>query len=113
MFASNFGIDDKYLKHLRGRDNLKSWANSVTPIRPDTSMTDYFCFTCGTLMYRISSAFPTVPILRLGSVDDLSLHETKLKPQWEQFTKDRVSWFSGVQVEGIKHLEGNSTNYVA
>lgn len=112
MFASNFAIADKYLKHVRGRDNLKSWANSVTPIRPDTTMTDYFCFTCGTLMYRISSAFPTVPILRIGSVDDLTLAETKLKPQWEQFTKDRISWFSGVQVDGIKRLEGNSSNYV-
>jgi hypothetical protein len=112
MFASNFTIDDKYLKHLRGRDNLKSWANSVTPIRPDTTMTDYFCSTCGTLMYRVSSAFPTAPILRIGTVDDLSLHETKLKPQWEQFTKDRVNWFSGAQVEGIKRLEGNSSNYI-
>jgi hypothetical protein len=112
MFASNFGIQETYLKHIRGRENLKSWTNSVTPIRKDTSMTDYFCSTCGTLMYRISSAFPTVPILRIGSVDDLSLHETKLKPQWEQFTKDRVSWISGVQLEGIKRLEGNSETYV-
>jgi len=112
MFASNFAIDDKYLTHVRGRENLKSWANSVTPVRPNTTMTDYFCSTCGTLMYRISSAFPTIPILRIGTVDDLSLHETKLKPQWEQFTKDRVSWFSGVQIDGIKQLEGNSTDYL-
>lgn len=73
MFASNFAIDDAYLEHVRGRENLKSWKNTVTPIQPDTSMTDYFCKTCGTLMYRISSAFPKAPILRIGSVDDLSL----------------------------------------
>jgi hypothetical protein len=113
MFASNFAIDDKYLVHVRGQDNLKSWANNVTPVRPNTTMTDYFCNTCGTLMYRISSAFPTIPILRIGSVDDLSLHETKLKPQWEQFTKDRVAWFDGVHIEGIKQIEGNSNTYLA
>ncbi|KAM0817621.1 putative CENP-V/GFA domain-containing protein [Seiridium cardinale] len=112
MFASNFTVDDKYLKHLRGRENLKCWRNEVTPIRPNTSMTDYFCSTCGTLMYRISSAFPSAPILRIGTVDDLSLHETKLKPQWEQFTKDRVGWFHGVQIEGITRLHGNSETYV-
>jgi hypothetical protein len=75
-------------------------------------MTDYFCSTCGTLMYRISSAFSSTPILRIGSVDDLSLHETKLKPQWEQFTKDCVNWFSGMQTQGTKRLEGNSSNYL-
>lgn len=110
MFASNFAVNDKYLKYVRGRDNLKTWANSATPIRPDTTMTDYRCGTCGTLMYRISSAFPTIPILRIGSVDDLILHETKLKPQWEQFTKDRVSWFTGVP--GIRQIEGNSEDYL-
>ncbi|KAH9908956.1 Mss4-like protein [Xylariomycetidae sp. FL2044] len=112
MFASNFAVDDEYLRHVRGRENLTSWANAVTPLRPGTSMTDHFCSTCGTLMYRVSSAFPRAPILRVGTVDDLSLHETKLRPQWEQFTKDRVGWFAGVQIEGIKRLEGNSETYV-
>jgi len=112
MFASNFTVLDSHLKHLRGRENLKTWTNTVTPVRKDTSMTDYFCNTCGTLMYRVSSAFPHAPILRIGSVDDLTLHETKLKPQWEQFTKDRVAWFDGVKIEGIKEIEGNSKTYV-
>lgn len=112
MFASNFTIDDKYLKYIRGKDNLKQWKNTVTPVRPDTSMTDFFCNTCGTLMYRVSSAFPNAPILRIGSVDDLTLHETKLKPQWEQFVKDRVGWINGPQVDGIRRLQGNSDTYV-
>lgn len=112
MFASNFAIDDKHLEHVRGRDKLKHWANSTTPARPDTTMTDYVCETCGTLMYRISSAFPSVPILRIGSVDDLVLHETKLRPQWEQFTKDRVSWFKGPDIPGIVRISGNSDTYV-
>lgn len=111
MFASNFAIDDAYLKHVRGQENLKSWKNTVTPVRPDTSMTDYFCNTCGTLMYRVSSAFPHAPILRLGSVDDLTLAETKLRPQWEQFTKDRIGWFDGAKIDGLKSVKGNSDTY--
>ena len=91
---------------------MTQWKNTVTPIRPNGSMTDFFCKTCGSLMYRVSSGFPGIPILRIGSVDDLRLHETKLKPQWEQFTKDRVDWLNGVQIEGIKRVEGNSDTYV-
>ena len=60
-------------------------------------MTSYFCEACGTLMYRIGAAFPKCSILRLGTVDDLRLAETKLKPTRELFVKDRVSWIAGVQ----------------
>lgn len=55
-------------------------------------MTNYFCSTCGSLMYRVGAAFPGMSILRLGSVDDFTLMETKLRPTMEQYTKDRVSW---------------------
>jgi hypothetical protein len=58
-------------------------------------MTNYFCSTCGTLMNRVSSGYPGLSILRIGTVDDFHLHETKLKPRVEQFTKNRVEWFSG------------------
>lgn len=55
-------------------------------------MTNYFCSTCGSLMYRVGAAFPGMSILRVGSVDDFSLHNTKLRPTLEQFTKDRAGW---------------------
>src|SRR5450755_2583459 len=89
MFASNFTIADTHLKHLRGRDNLKTFSQSRT-IGSGNTMTNYFCSTCGTLMYRVGSAFPGQSILRIGTVDDFHLHETKLRPRVEQFTKDRV-----------------------
>ncbi|KAI2626956.1 Mss4-like protein [Hypomontagnella submonticulosa] len=95
MFATNFTVDDKYLRHVRGRENLKSWANSTT-IASGFTMTNYFCDTCGTLMYRVGAGFPGASILRVGTVDDLHLHETKLRPRVEQFIKDRVDWFTGV-----------------
>ncbi len=56
-------------------------------------------------MYRVGAAFPGMSILRVGTVDDFSLHETKLKPSMEQFTKDRVSWCHGS--EGTKQFEGD------
>jgi hypothetical protein len=44
-------------------------------------------------------------IMRIGQVDDLTLHETTLKPQIETFTKDRVAWFKGA--EGAEQYSGN------
>ncbi|KAL0580649.1 hypothetical protein V5O48_001379 [Marasmius crinis-equi] len=105
MFASNFTIEDTHLKHLRGRDNLKTFSQSKT-IATGHNMMNYFCSTCGTLMYRVSSGFPGKSILRIGTVDDFNLAEIKLRPQTELFTKDRVEWFSGV--DGARKVEGMS-----
>ena len=69
-------------------------------------MTNYFCSTCGTLMYRVGESRPgrePKSILRLGTVDDFHLHETKLRPKGEIFVKDRISWVSAV--EGTQQFE--------
>lgn len=107
MFASNFTVADTHLKHLRGRDNLKTFGQSHT-IGPGSgnTMTNYFCSTCGTLMYRVGSAFPGKSVLRIGTVDDFNLHETKLRPRLEQFTEDRVDWLR--PIEGMKQVEGSA-----
>lgn len=68
-------------------------------------MDSHFCKTCGSLMYRISSGFPNIVIMRLGAVDDFSLYTTALKPQLEQFVKDRVAWHS--PAEGVTQHMGN------
>ncbi|KAJ6516503.1 Mss4-like protein [Mycena sanguinolenta] len=105
MFASNFTVLDTHLTHLRGRENLTSFSQSRT-IASGNTMTDYFCSTCGTLMYRVSSGFPGMSVLRLGTVDDFHLHETKLKPRVEQFTERRVAWLHGA--EGVKQNKAKS-----
>ncbi|KAJ6598890.1 Mss4-like protein [Mycena vulgaris] len=102
MFATNFIIADTHLKHLRGQDNLKTFSQART-VATGSTMTNHFCSTCGTLMYRVGSRFPGYSVLRVGTVDDFNLHETKLKPRTEEFVKDRVSWLGGV--EGIKQVE--------
>lgn len=104
MFASNFIVNDSALKHERGQEKLTSWINTKT-IETGNSMTNYFCSVCGTLMYRVSSGFPNKSILRIGTVDDFTLQETKLKPRIEQFCKDRVAWFKGG--EGVQQEMGN------
>ncbi|KAK3683174.1 hypothetical protein LTR37_020487 [Vermiconidia calcicola] len=109
MFASNFIVDDRYLKHNRGQENLTSFRQNHTIARLESTtseryhMINCFCKTCGTLMYRVPEAFPGQSILRIGTVDDFSLMETKLKPRREQFVHSRVSWLKGV--DGPKKSE--------
>ena len=105
MFASNFIVADTHLKHLRGREHLKTFGQSRT-IASGKSMTNHFCSNCGTLMYRVGAKFPGHSILRIGTVDDFTLHETKLRPRVEQYTKDRVAWLGGV--EGVEQVEGSA-----
>ncbi|KAJ6524418.1 Mss4-like protein [Mycena vulgaris] len=102
MFATNFVIADTHLKHLRGQDNLTIYSQART-VATGHTMANHFCSNCGTLMYRVGSRFPGYSVLRVGTVDDFNLHETKLKPRAENFVKDRVSWLGGV--EGIKQVE--------
>ncbi|EWZ48572.1 Mss4-like protein [Fusarium oxysporum f. sp. albedinis] len=91
FYQSNITVDDTYLKHVRGEDNLSTFSEEKT-IRANATMTNYFCKTCGTLMYRRGARFPGLTILRTGTVDDLSLADTKLRPQVEQFIERRASW---------------------
>lgn len=57
-------------------------------------------------MYRVGEAFPGHSILRIGTVDDFNLHETKLRPRIEQYTNDRVRWLR--HVEGVGQVGGTA-----
>ncbi|KAL2851896.1 Mss4-like protein [Aspergillus pseudoustus] len=103
MFASNFAIHDDYLIHERGRESLSTYSQSKT-IATGNTMTNHFCSKCGSLMYRVGDGFPNMSILRIGTVDDFNLHESKLKPRIEQFVKDRVAWLNGA--EGVEQVHG-------
>ncbi|KAL2833945.1 Mss4-like protein [Aspergillus pseudoustus] len=105
MFTTAFIIADTYLKHLRGQEALKNFSQSKTTTS-GKAMTNCFCSSCGTLMYRTSEEFPGHSILRTGTVDDFSLHETKLKPKVEVYTKDRVGWLCSAN--GVDQIEGAS-----
>ncbi|MBE3048640.1 GFA family protein, partial [Candidatus Bathyarchaeota archaeon] len=94
MFATNFVIADTHLIHIRGQENLTAYAQSET-IGSGARMSNHFCATCGSLMYRVGARFPGTRILRIGTVDDFGLAETALRPRVEQFVKDRVGWLGG------------------
>lgn len=52
-------------------------------------------------MYRISSGYPGMLIPRIGTVDDFDVQSVQLRPQVEQFAKDKVKWLKedvGVEV---------------
>jgi hypothetical protein len=103
MFASNFTRAESHLTHVRGEDQLTSYSQSNT-IASGNTMTNYFCKMCGTLMYRVGKSGKR--ILRIGTVDDFHLHETKLKPKVEIFVKDRVGWLE--PVEGMEQIQAQS-----
>lgn len=64
-------------------------------------MTNFFCSTCGTLMYRRGTGFPGMYITRVGTVDDRSLADTTLRPTVEQFLERRADWLSA----GVKGVD--------
>lgn len=106
FYQSNITVADSHMRYTRGEDQLTSFSEART-IRAGAgaTMTNYFCRTCGTLMFRRGAQFPGLTILRTGTVDDNSLAETKLRPQVEQFIERRVAWSvpieSAVQVVGM------------
>lgn len=104
MFASNFIINDSARKFVRGEDKLSKFKQSKT-IESGNSMENNFCSVCGTLMYRVSSGWPGKSVMRIGTIDDYHLQETKLKPRIEQYTKDRANWVSAGQ--GVEQHEGS------
>jgi hypothetical protein len=96
MFASLFSIADSHLVYIRGRDNLTAYSQSCTTASSKI-MTNNFCSTCGALMHHVSEAYPRRYILRIGTVDDFHLHETKLKPRRELYASNRVSWLGAIE----------------
>ncbi|EEU37743.1 uncharacterized protein NECHADRAFT_97966 [Fusarium vanettenii 77-13-4] len=104
MFTTGFVILDTHLKHIRGEENLKQFGQSETIERKGNAMTNFFCSTCGSLMYRRAESYPGASILRTGTVDDFKLAETVLRPTIEQYGKHRVDWLKGI--EGAEQSEG-------
>ena len=103
MFATIFTCDDKYLRYSRGENNLTTWAQDATP-RSGERMTNAFCETCGTLMWRKGDIMPGAKFMRVGTVDDISLHDTVLKPKKEIFAENRSARWHGVP--GVDHFDG-------
>ncbi|KAJ6448002.1 Mss4-like protein [Mycena sanguinolenta] len=109
MFASNFVVLDTHLTHLRGRYISPHSPSRAIASKNTMTVQNYFSSTCGTLMYRVSSGSPGKSILRVGTIDDFHLHETKLKPEVEQFTERVVASCgrdgAGYQIMALKQRQ--------
>jgi hypothetical protein len=68
-------------------------------------MVNYFCKTCGTLMYRRGDRMPGVSILRLGT-STTSRSPRAFKPTFEIFTETRVGWASPAEGDKQSEQEG-------
>jgi hypothetical protein len=103
MFASNFIVEDKDIKWIRGKEKLTRYSRDDTTTT-GSDMATFFCSICGTVMNRVSAGFPNGNFLRIGTVDDFNLQATILKPKTEQFTHTRFPWVHGV--DGAKQWTG-------
>ncbi|TIA28295.1 hypothetical protein D6C78_10810 [Aureobasidium pullulans] len=113
FYQSNITVLSTHLNHTRGSEHLTTFSETKT-IRASTSMKNYFCKTCGTLMYRRGERFPGLMILRTRTVDDLGLAEGRLRPRVEQFIERRVGWSKPIEgaaqvvgMHGPEDIEGN------
>ncbi|KAF1960244.1 hypothetical protein CC80DRAFT_590530 [Byssothecium circinans] len=105
VFASNFSVLDTHVRFLRGESNLKTFSQKTT-IKRGHQMTNHFCGTCGTLMYRVGEGFPGVKIMRIGTVDDFAVMEGALRPREELFVERKVGWLGDWGVEGVVGVRG-------
>ncbi|EKG12517.1 Glutathione-dependent formaldehyde-activating family GFA [Macrophomina phaseolina MS6] len=69
------------------------------------TVTNNFCGECGTLLWVTGEAMTGVTIVKAGTLDDLSLNDTKYKPKVEIFTRNKYSWLA--DVEGAAKFEGS------
>lgn len=56
----------------------------------------HFCPECGTTMYRTSSRFPGHSVMKIGTIDDLQVHDVS-KPVQEHFARSRVAWLGPIE----------------
>jgi hypothetical protein len=65
-------------------------------------VTNYFCGDCGSTLYRTSTGFSGVVIIRAGCIDDLDVEDAQ--PTYEVFSRSHIEW-----VPCVKGIEQNVT----
>ena len=58
-------------------------------------------------MYRVSTGYPGKLIPRIGTVDDFEVQSKQLRPKVEQFAKDRMARFPGLDPKEADVHDGN------
>ena len=92
--ATNLMVLTEGLKTAQG--SLKTYSKTA---ESGNKVTSYFCSDCGSTLYRVSSGFPGVVMMKAGCIDDLDLD--KAKPVIELFRRSHVAWVP--EINGIEH----------
>ncbi|KAL0259542.1 hypothetical protein SLS55_005279 [Diplodia seriata] len=98
--STNLLVPAPAFKSLGGTP--KNWSRTGDSGKPVTSN---FCPECGVLCWVTGEAMPGVLIVKAGTLDDLSLVETKYKPKIEVYCRNKFSWLA--DVEGAQKFEGS------
>ena len=101
-FALNILWSSESLEVLSG--NLSTWGKEANS---GNIITNHFCGQCGTLLYRSSTGYPGVVVIKAGCMDGVDAAKEYV-PQVEVFTRSRVPWVSAI--EGAKQEIADFTN---
>ena len=92
--ATNLMIPSEGLATTKG--GLKTYAKIA---ESGNEMTSHFCGDCGSTLYRASTGYPGVVMMKAGCIDDFDPADGK--PQLEMFTREHVHWVP--LVDSIEH----------
>ena len=68
----------------------------------ENEMTSHFCGNCGSTLYRISTGYPGLVVIKAGCIDDFNTEDGK--PALELYTRSHVSWLPNI--DGVKQNQG-------
>ena len=92
--ATNLMIPSEGLATTKG--GLKTYAKIV---ESGNEMRSHFRGDCGSTLYRVSTGYPGVVMVKAGYIDDFDPADGK--PQLEMFTREHVHWVP--MVASIEH----------
>jgi hypothetical protein len=100
-FALNMLVPEDTIKTITGE--LKTFSKLANS---GNTITNHACATCGSLLYRKSSGYPGVVMIKAGCADGDEAKE--FFPTVELFTRSRLPWVAAI--EGAKQEIADFTN---
>ena len=68
-------------------------------VESGAEMTSHLCANCGSTLYRNSTQYPGVVMIKAGCIDDFDVEDGR--PAVELFSRSHVNWVP--EVEGVQH----------
>jgi hypothetical protein len=102
-FALNILVSTDTLKVESGK--LSVWGKVV---ESGNTVSNHSCSQCGSLLYRTSTGYPGMMIIKAGCIDGVEDPAKTFVPTVEIFTRSRVPWLPAV--DGAKQEWGGFTS---